>query len=136
MPNKIVTFGTSSEEAIVHYGVLGMKWGARRASRKTNSLDRKVSKTVRKYDKGKTVDSSEVSGLSRRVRKQRYKVERKMRNAQRFLDKADRASAQDVVNRYNRDPAKKAAVQDFLNSMKLNATTLSELRMQLIDIRV
>lgn len=135
MPNKIVTM-ESSNDGLQHYGVIGMKWGVRRASRKTSSLGKKVSGTIRRYDKGKKVDREEFSKLSAQVRKQRFSVDKKIRRAQKFLDKSASASAKNIINRYNKDPAKQAAVKDFLESMKLNASTLTELRDQLIDVRV
>ena len=126
----------SSNDGLQHYGVIGMKWGVRRASRKTSSLRKKVSGTIRRYDKGKKVDREDFSKLSAQVRTQRFGVDKKIRRAQKFLDKSASASAKNIINRYNKDPAKQAAVKDFLESMKLNASTLTELRDQLIDVRV
>ena len=130
MANRVIL---KNEDTLQHYGVLGMKWGVRKADRKTSSLSRKVAKTVKKYDRGKDPD---VQKISKSVRKERHKVERAIRRAERFIAKSNKADSKQIVNRYNKNPAKKTMVENYIKSMNLNATTLSELRLQLIDIRV
>lgn len=130
MANRVIL---KNEDTLQHYGVLGMKWGVRKADRKTSSLSRKVTKTVKKYDRGKDPD---VQKISKSVRKERYKVERAIRKAERFIARSNKADSKQIVNRYNKNPAKKTMVENYIKSMNLNVTTLSELRLQLIDIRV
>lgn len=131
MTNRVITLKDLDE--LKHYGVLGMKWGVRKADRKAASLSRKVAKTVKKHDKGKDVTTAD---LSKRVRKEKYKVERAIKRAERFIARSTKADTKQIANRYNRSPEKKSQVENYIKSMNLNATTLSELRMQLIDIRV
>ena len=70
--NVVVT-----KDELMHYGKLGMKWGVRSAARRTNALEKKVSKTVRKFDRGKDLPDGYVNDLSRKVRTQKYKLDRK-----------------------------------------------------------
>ena len=130
MANRVIL---KNEDTLQHYGVLGMKWGVRKADRKTSSLSRKVTKTVKKYDRGKDPD---VQKISKSVRKERHKVEMAIRRAERFIAKSNKADSEQVINRYNKNPAKKTMVENYIKSMNLNITTLSELRLKLIDIRL
>lgn len=129
--NRIITAQHLAE--IKHYGVLGMKWGIRKSDRKTRRLAGQVRGTVKKFDKGKDPD---VQNISKKVRRQKYKTERSIQKVERFLAKNAKANAQGIVNRYNKDPRKKALAENYIKSMNLNVTTLAELRLQLIDIRV
>ena len=132
MANQVVR-SKMTEDELQHYGVLGMKWGVRRANYTTQSLTKKVRKTTKRFDRGKDPD---VTRISKKVRRQKFKVDRAVKRAERFLAKSAKASASEIVNRYNKDPAKKTAVEKYLKDIQVNSVTLAELRLQLIDIRV
>lgn len=132
MANKLVRSNATDEE-LKHFGVLGMKWGIRRANNRTRRLTKKVEKTVKRFNKGK---APETAAISTKVRKQKYRVDKNIRKAEKFLKKHEKANAKQIVNRFNRDPEKKVAVEEYLKVMKLNSVPLAELRMQLLDIRV
>jgi len=133
--NKVVIKDANPEE-LKHYGKLGMKWGMRSASRRTNSLEKKVGKTVRKFDKGKDMPEGHVQKVSKNVRSQKYKIDRKIKRAEKYLAKSAKADAAKVINRFNKDPVKKAAVEEYVNSLKTNSAILAELRSQMMDIRI
>lgn len=132
MANQIVRV-KESEDELQHYGVMGMKWGVRKANYQTGRLSKKVSKTTKRFDKGKAPDTTKIS---KKVRRRKYKVDRAIKRAERFLSKNAKANASEVVNRYNKDPSKKPLVENYIKSMQLNSVSLAELRLQLIDIRV
>jgi hypothetical protein len=137
MSNQVIKSSWNEEDDdLQHYGTRGMKWGVRKAASKTRSLERKVNKTVRKHDRGRNVDSAKLQKLSRKVRKQKSTIEKKVKRAQRFIAKAEKANAKDIINRYNKDPEKKQAVKEYMDTIKSNTAVLDELRMQLIDIRI
>ena len=136
MANRIIISTMDDGEVVQHYGKLGMKWGKRLATGKTNSLEKKVGKMVRRYDRGKDVDREDVGNLSRKVRQHKARIDRKVKRAQRFLDKGAKADAKQIVNRFNKDPEKKAMVKDYMDSIRSNTARLDELRLSLIDIRV
>lgn len=119
-----------------HYGVLGMKWGVRKNNYTTNSLSKKVRKASNRFDRGRDPKKERIGRLSKKVRRQNYNLERKIKRAERFLSKNAKANASNVINRYNKDPAKKTLVENYVKSMQLNKVTLAELRLQLIDIRI
>ena len=125
---------TSSD--LEHMGVRGMKWGVRRAARKTAKLEKTVTKNIRRYDKGYSIERSKVERLSSKVRTQKYSLTRKVKRANRFLKKASKADAKQVINRFNRDPAKREAVEKYIKALESNYPSLSELRLALIDVRI
>lgn len=131
--SNIMVISKISDDEIKHYGVMGMKWGVRKANYKTQALSKKVRATVRRFDRGKEPDTRRIS---RKVRSQKYRVDSTIKRAERFLSKNDKANAKEIINRYNRDPNKRAAVEDYIKSMKVNSVALSELRLELIDIRI
>lgn len=132
--NKVVI--GSNNKNLEHMGIRGMRWGVRRAERKANSLEKKVRKTVTRFDKGKSIPEGKIQDLSKKVRTQKYKVDKKIKRGKKFLAKHDKANAKQIINRYNRDPVKKEAVDNYVKSLKLNSESLAELRMQLIDVKL
>lgn len=131
MANKVVVSKRTDE--LQHFGVLGMRWGVIRATSKSRKLTKKVTKTVKKFNKGK---NPETVKISKKVRVQKYRMDKAIRKAEKFLLKNKMANADKVINRFNRDPAKKKVVEGYLKAVKAESMLLSELRMQLIDIRI
>lgn len=131
MANKVVR-----SDELKHYGVMGMKWGKRIAKWRLNSTEKKVHGMVRRYDRGKDVDRDDMALMSRRVRTNKARITRKIKRAQRFLAKSEKASAAGIVNRFNRDPEKKKLVKDYMKFMETQVPVLDELRLHLIDIRI
>ena len=124
------------QDEMEHMGIKGMKWGVHRTGRRTEALNKKVTKTVKKFDRGKEISKGDLEDLSKRVRQEKYKVDKKSRRAERFLAKSAKADAKGLVNRFNKNPEKKVAVEEYLKSMKIHEKTLSELLLQLIDLRL
>ena len=124
------------DDELQHYGVRGMKWGVQRARSKTVGLDVKVKKQIRRYDRGKNVSKDELARLSKKVRRHKYNIERKVARANRFIIKSEKSDVKGLVNRYNRDTLKNDAVQEYMDNLKANRATLDELRLQLMDVRI
>ena len=137
MANKVITMTeVYSEDDLRHYGVIGMKWGVRRSNSRVASLSKKVKKTAKNFDRGRDPSKERANEVSKKVRKEKYKVDKGIKRAERFLAKNAKADAKQIVNRYNKNPEKKAAVEDFVKSMKANSASLAELRTQMMDIRI
>lgn len=140
--NLVVVNGADPNE-LKHYGKLGMKWGMRSHAKRTNSLNNKVNTATRKADSLlnnvafiNKRNQKKLRKVSKQVRQEKVTVERRIRGAQRFLDKANKADAAKVINRYNKDPIKRELTKKYIESLKMNSMTLSELRMQTIDLRI
>ena len=136
MANKLITIESYSEDDLQHYGVVGMKWGVRRSNRRVKSLSKKVRKTTKNFDRGRDPSKERANEVSKKVRKEKYKVDKGIKRAERFLAKNAKADAKQIVNRYNKNPEKKAAVEDIVQSMKSNSASLAELRTQMMDVRI
>ena len=136
MANKLIMTGIYSEDDLRHYGVVGMKWGVQRSNRRVKSLSKKVRKTTKNFDRGRDPSKERANEVSKKVRKEKYKVDKGIKRAERFLAKNAKADAKQITNRYNKNPEKKAAVEDFVKSMKSNSASLAELRTQMMDIRI
>lgn len=133
--NKTIIL-TDSEEELQHMGVRGMKWGVRRSNRKTNSLEKQVRKTVTRFDRGKNIPDGELQNLSKKVRTEKYRIDKKIKRGEKFIAKYETANTKKIVNRYNKDPLKKEAVDNYIKSMKITSSTLGELRLQLMDAKM
>lgn len=132
MANKVIR-SNMTEEELKHYGVIGMKWGQHKAKFKTNRTQRRVRIISKRFDRGWQPDTTSAS---RRVRRQKFKIEKGIKRTQRFLKRAKKADAENIINRFNKNPNKRVAVEKYMKELQTYSTTLTELRMQLIDIRL
>lgn len=123
------------QDELKHYGKLGMKWGKTLHGYAVKSLGKQTNKVIRRYDKG-IATKDDASEISRRVRKQKFKMEAKVKRAQKYLTKANQADAKSIINRYNKNPEKRAMVEDYMKTMELHSKTLKKYRMDLIDVRL
>lgn len=88
---------------LYHYGVLGMKWGVRRAQRKINRIDRKA-------------DKKNWSNDQREVAKIKTKKVKQMSNAE--LQKLNQRNQLEITNRELKQKQNrgKRAVKAFINT--------------------
>lgn len=122
-------------DEIRHYGVVGMKWGKTLRRFADRSLAKQTSKVIRRYDRGRA-DREEVSKVGRHVRNERYKLTKKIARAEKYLAKADKADAAGLINRFNKNPEKRAMVKDYMDTMKTHMVNMDNYRMQLMDARL
>lgn len=77
------------QDEMEHMGIKGMKWGVHRTGRRTEALNKKVTKTVKKFDRGKEISKGDLEDLSKRVRQEKYKVDKKSRRSELRLQLID-----------------------------------------------
>lgn len=90
-------------DELAHYGVLGMKWGARRAQRRDSSIERKGRK------KGWSEDTIDVSKIRAKKVNQMSNAELKKLNERNQLEVTNR----DLKRKQNRG---QRAVQSFIKT--------------------
>lgn len=104
MANYIYTNGElCTEDELMHYGVLGMKWGQRRAQRRATSIERKG------HRKGWSDDAIDVSKIRAKKVKQMSNAELKKLNERNQLEVTNR----DLKRKQNRG---QRAVQSFIKT--------------------
>ena len=134
MANKLITSAMLEENNISHFGIIGMRWGIRRASKKVSSLTKKQNKLTKRFDNGEKISDSEFGNLSEKIRKQRRTYNRGISKAERFLAKVDKADAEETVDRYNRDKLKQMQAEAYVASLKDQIVKLNKLQTNLTDI--
>lgn len=119
-----------------HIGIIGMKWGTRRGEKKANKINKKVDKSIRRFDYGKGVSANTFREQSRDTRKLAYKTNKRIARMNKYLDKAGKQPADKVISRWGKTPEKVAKVKDWLATNELQKSKLSEVRAKLVDVKI
>lgn len=122
------------EEELKHYGVIGMKWGARKnaskayakASKKLSKLDRKVEKRTAKVDKqirnyNKSAYGwgwSDPESAAVKVGEAQYKQEKSLRKADKWMKAMESTFKDTDVKISDEDKAKGASYVKQLDNLK------------------
>ena len=107
-------------DELQHVGVIGMKWGVRRGSKRADKIARKIDKDINKFDKGSLrVGAMTFRNHSRRIRKLTYKANKRIARMNRYLERSKDESVSNLMFKFKKDPAKLAAVKDYIARSEL-----------------
>lgn len=116
---------------LMHYGVLGMKWGTRRAQKRLGKIDKKSKKQNWSNDatstaKLRTKKMNQMSNAELRQFNERVRLENEYKNltrsnksaGEKFISEVLRETAKDTVKSYTTKYAKKGVEWVIENSKK------------------
>ena len=88
MANKVIMVSQTGKGVIRHFGIKGMKWDEKKIKKRTEKLEKQVTKTVKKFDKGRKISDEKLEDLAKDIRKQKADVDKKIKKAEKFFQKA------------------------------------------------
>lgn len=124
------------QEYIEHVGIIGMKWGTKNGGKRTNSLNKKVDRSIRKFDYGRGVPANTFKEQSRVARTLSYDNNKRIARMNKYLNKAAKQPTDKVISRWGKTPEKVAKVKDWLASNETQKIKLSEIRSKLLDVKM
>lgn len=137
IPNVVVVRDANGE--LKHYGIKGMKWDKDRVEKKTDKLEKLVTKTVdRRENKSGirlTVTDEDLTSIEAKVQIEKEKVDKKIAKAQEFVDKQKKIMSSNSPIKILAPEKKRKAVEQYLASLKMSSTTLSKLKTQMSNIK-
>ena len=88
MSNYVAVVRKNSDEDVEHYGVLGMKWGVRRASKALSNATTKEAKAAAtaKLEKHAAKAGKKLAKIDKRINKHQAKATKSLRKTDNFVD--------------------------------------------------
>lgn len=120
-----------------HIEHFGMRWGTRKGQIQTDRLAKRVGNSMKKYDRGSTkVDMNTFREHSRKSRRLTYNADRRIIRMNKYLNQVKTESVNNKVIKWNKKPEKVKKVKDYLEMSQIQSKRLSEIRSNLIDIKL
>ena len=128
-----------SDEALMHYGVLGMKWGVRRATRNRNKLEKQTRKYEKQYHKGKQINNKAFLKTVRRQRKFSYKTNKMITKITKFLNKnadGSMSTSSNWLRRNKYTPEKMEQARSYLETSNILKSDYRDIASRLDSLKL